>query len=183
MNNPGRYQVIALDAVGETGRGLIRPLQPQDRSSILELLEQTNMFTEPEVAIALELVDVVLAKPEQTDYIIYVYEAEKVVVGYYCIGPTPATDGTFDLYWIVVAPAGQGRGIGGTLDRHAEILVRSMGGRLIIAETSSQPKYEMTRKFYLRRGYTELSRIRDYYCVGDDLIVYGKYIHREQEGG
>ena len=141
------------------------------------------MFTENEVSIALELVDTVLAKPDQKDYIIYAYEADQTVVGYYCIGPTPATEGTFDLYWIAVAPDGQGRGIGGTLDRHAEILVRSMGGRLIIAETSSQPKYEQTRKFYLRRGYTELSHIKDYYRVGDDLVVYGKYIHREQEGG
>jgi hypothetical protein len=52
-----------------------------------------------------------------------------------------------------------------------------MGGRLILAETSSQMKYESTRQFYLRQGYRELSRIKDYYRLGDDLIVFGKYIH------
>jgi hypothetical protein len=47
---------------------------------------------------------------------------------------------------------------------------------LVVAETSSQPKYEKTRRFYLTRGYAELARIRDYYRRGDDLVVYGKYL-------
>jgi len=172
-----------LQGTDKDRRGIIRPLQAQDRQPILELLKQTGMFTERELSIALELVDTVLTTPGQQDYIIYVYEADKEVLGYYCVGPTPATVGTFDLYWIAVTPSEHGRGIGGTLDRHAEMLIRSLGGRLILAETSSQAKYKKTHKFYLRRGYAELSRIKDYYRSGDDLVVYGKYIHQAQEGG
>jgi hypothetical protein len=59
--------------------------------------------------------------------------------------------------------------------KYAEDVVKQNQGRLLIAETSSQPKYEKTREFYLRVGYTELARIKDYYKVGDDLVVYGKY--------
>jgi hypothetical protein len=51
-----------------------------------------------------------------------------------------------------------------------------MGGRLIIAETSSQARYEKTRLFYLHHGYSEMARIGDYYRPGDDLVVYGKYL-------
>jgi hypothetical protein len=51
-----------------------------------------------------------------------------------------------------------------------------MSGRLIIAETSSLPRYQRTRDFYVRRGYTELAKIVDYYRPGDDLVVYGKYL-------
>jgi len=154
----------------------IRPLRREDREPLRLLLVDTGFFTAEETAIALELIDVVLNNATQKDYIIYTYEDGNSVLGYYCIGPTPATEGTFDLYWIAVAPAGQGRGIGTALDRHAHDMIRSRGGRLVIAETSSQPRYESTRKFYLARGYAELSRIRDYYRVGDDLVVYGKYL-------
>jgi GNAT superfamily N-acetyltransferase len=99
------------------------------------------------------------------------------VVGYYCVGPTPATEGTFDLYWIAVDAAAHGRGFGGALDAHAAELIRSMGGRLIIAETSSQPRYEKTRQFYLHHGYQEVARIAGYYRPDDDLVVYGKHLY------
>ncbi len=157
-------------------RATIRPLRRSDRDGLQALLVATGMFTEDEVAIALELIDAVLDRPEQRDYIIAVYADDQGPAGYYCIGPTPATDGTFDLYWIAVAPAAQGQGIGRKLIAHAEQLVQRSGGRLIIAETSSQPKYEPTRLFYLRAGYAEIARIKEYYRPGDDLVMYGKYV-------
>jgi ribosomal protein S18 acetylase RimI-like enzyme len=147
------------------------------------MLRETGMFTADEVDIALELIDAVLTKPGQKDYIIFVYESAGEVQGYYCTGPTPGTDGTYDLYWIAVHPAAQGKGVGGALDQHARELVRSMGGRLMIAETSSQPRYAGTRAFYLGRGYRELARITDYYRPGDDLVVYGMYLSQRLEGG
>ena len=168
------------DAVGIQN---IRSLQTQDREPIRVLLKNTGMFTEEEVEIALELVDTTLTRRDQKDYVIRVFSVEETVLGYYCLGPTPGTDSTFDLYWIAVDPSAQGQGIGTALDRHAESLVRAHHGRLIIAETSSRMIYEPTRKFYLRRGYTELSRITDYYRPGDDLVVYGKYLTQAQQGG
>jgi len=153
----------------------IRELRPPDRGAIRDMLVRTGVFTAEEVIIALELVDAVLEKEDQTDYVIRVCEEEGSVAGYYCIGPTPATEGTFDLYWIAVTPGRQGRGIGGFLNADAEAYIRAHGGRLIIVETSSRPLYEPTRAFYCRRGYAELSRIKDYYRPGDDLVVYGKY--------
>ncbi len=154
----------------------IRTLRAGDRESLRELLVRTDVFTTEEVEIAMELIDVVLEKPEQKDYIIFTYVEEENVLGYYCIGPTPATEATFDLYWIAVDPSTQGKGIGSQLNVHAEKLVRSRGGRLLIAETSSQPRYDKTRRFYATAGYQELSRITDYYKVGDDLVVFGKYL-------
>ena len=155
---------------------LIRPIRAVDREPIRRLIAETRMFTDEEVGIALEIVDIALAHPEQQDYVIYVCEFD-AVMGYYCIGPTPATTGTFDLYWIAIDPTVQGRGLGAALIAHAEQIIRERGGRLIVAETSSQPKYEPTRGFYLKRGYLQLARIKDYYRGGDDLIIYGKYIH------
>jgi len=167
-------QTIISDSQ-RTPEGTVRPLRRSDRESLHTLLLETDVFTEDEITIALELIDSVLDRPGQQDYIINVFDAGGVALAYYCIGPTPATLGTFDLYWIAVKPAAHGLGIGGMLDAHAGRLVRSMGGRLVIAETSSQPRYEKTRVFYLHHGYAELSRIPDYYKPGDDLVVYGKY--------
>ena len=154
-------------------RACVRTLKRSDREPLAGLIRATEMFSEAEVAIALELIDAVLDRPGQRDYIINVYEAGGAVLGYYCIGPTPGTEGTFDLYWIVVARSAQGSGIGGALDRHARDLVRSLGGRLMIAETSSTPRYDATRAFYASKGYEEVARIKGYYRPDDDLVVFG----------
>ena len=155
---------------------VIRPLRRDDREPLQRLVEATGVFSPDEVTIALELIDTVLDEPGQQDYCIAVSDEDGTAVGYYCLGPTPGTTGTFDLYWIAVAPWHHGRGIGSALDAHAEAFVRSSGGRLIVAETSSTPRYDATRAFYHRRGYAELARIRDYYSPGDDLVVFGKYL-------
>ena len=154
----------------------IRPLDPSDRAPLLALIRATGVFNEEEIAIALELIDIVLGQPSQRDYVIRVCEEHGNVTGYYCIGPTPATVGTFDLYWIAVDPALHGRGIGSRLMRHAEEYVRGARGRLIILETSSRPLYEPTRRFYASNGYTQLARIAGYYRPDDDLVVFGKYV-------
>jgi len=162
---------------------LLRDLRPEDREPLRSLLERTGVFSSEEIGIALELIDVVLTRPDQKDYLITVHESDAMADGYYCIGPTPATVGTFDLYWIAVDPGAQGMGIGTLLTRNAEQRIRSMGGSLIIVETSSRDTYAPTRRFYERQAYEELARIRDYYKKDDDLVVFGKYVHQISKGG
>jgi aminoglycoside 6'-N-acetyltransferase I len=154
----------------------IRPLRPADRGALLALLRATQVFSEDEIVVAMELIDAVLEHPEQRDYIIFVHEEGDAVQGYYCVGPTPATASTYDLYWIAVDPAVHGKGVGTALNEHAEVLIRSLGGRLIMVETSSRKEYDPTRAFYRRRGYEELARVRDYYRPADDLVIFGKYL-------
>lgn len=142
---------------------------------MLELLRATDVFKEEEVAIALELMEVVAEEKDQQDYAICTFvDDSNTVRGYYCVGHTPLTSSTFDLYWIAVDPRLHGQGIGKQLLQHCEQYVKAKGGRLIIAETSSQPKYDSTRRFYERHHYTEASRIVNYYSPGDDLVVYTK---------
>ncbi|HSQ77212.1 MAG TPA: N-acetyltransferase [Bacteroidota bacterium] len=158
----------------------IRELRASDREPLKRVLVATRVFTDDEIDIALELIDIVLTDPQQEDYEIAVYDAGDGPVGYTCIGSTPGTDGTYDLYWIAVDPTLHGRGVGRALDAHVEETVRSRHGRLIVAETSSTPRYDATRMFYHRCGYNECARITDYYRNGDDLVVYGKYIVPQQ---
>ena len=158
----------------------IRPIIPSDKEPIRNILIETKVFTEDEVNVAIELIDIALTNDRQEDYYIYsAVDENKSVGGYYCLGPTPMTSGTYDLYWIAVSPRAQHHGIGKKLLVHAEEEAGRRGGRLIIAETSSLPKYDKTRTFYLHNAYSELARIRDYYRIGDDLVVYGKYVSQQ----
>ena len=155
----------------------IRPIQDADKEPIRQLLMETNMFTDEEVKVALELIEIALHNPHQTDYEIRSgIDANGQVIGYYCVGPKSLTDGTYDLYWIAVSPKAQNLGFGRQLLSHAEDRIAKAGGRLIVAETSSQPKYEPTRSFYLKNRYAEVARIKDYYRKDDDLVIYGKYV-------
>jgi ribosomal protein S18 acetylase RimI-like enzyme len=155
----------------------IRPFQKEDLQSLVALVEATQVFREEEVAVARELMEIVAEVEDQKDYVIATYVDEKNTVrGYYCVGHTPMTETTYDLYWIAVDPQVHGKGVGKQLLHHCEEYVRQQGGKLIIAETSSMEKYNKTRLFYEHHHYTEASRIEDYYAPGDGLVVYFKYI-------
>lgn len=157
---------------------MIRELQREDRDAIIELVRATGNFSQEEVAIASELVDTCINNSSQQDYFTFTYEddASKQVAGFLIVGPTPATLGTYDMYWIASHPDFYGKGIAQSLDKKAVEFVRSRGGYLLIAETSSQPSYERTRAFYLKQGYQRISVINDYYKPGDDLVVFGKRV-------
>src|SRR5262249_53355604 len=94
--------------------------------------------------------------------------------GYVCYGPTPMTDGTFDLYWIATRAAFRGRGVGTRLILAMEAEVRARGGRLVRLETSLLGEYDAARSVYARLSYAEVGRIRDFYRIGDDLITLAK---------
>lgn len=155
----------------------IRPLQAKDLDTIRTILEGGQMFREDEIDVAMEVLDEYLEEPQVSDYWSYVaVDDQDQVRGFTVIGPNPMTIGTYDLYWIAVDESHQRKGIGRALLTHAEEQVRNRNGRLIIAETSSKPTYLRTRNFYKQHGYSELAHIRDYYNVGDDLIIFGKYL-------
>ena len=155
----------------------IRLLQREDKEPIENLLRATDVFSEEEIDVAIELIQICLEDEHQKDYEIFSYvDDEQRVAGYVCIGPTPSTQGTYDLYWIAVSPALHGTGVGSELLRFAEEHIKAKGGRLLIAETSSTPKYEKTRAFYERKGFERRACIKDYYRPGDDLVIYGKYL-------
>lgn len=152
----------------------IRPVKPSDRDRIHEILVAVARFTREEVRCAVELVDKSLAEPERGEYVVHVLEDDGRVQGYVCFGPTPLTDGVFDLYWIAVDPAQQGRGFGQVLLRFVENEVRKQRGRMLLIETSSKESYGPTLRFYQLAGYQEITRIKDFYRVEDDKIVFCK---------
>jgi ribosomal protein S18 acetylase RimI-like enzyme len=160
----------------------IRPAEPKDRQRIHEILVSTARFTDEEVKCAVELVDSALDHPEKGEYVVHVLEEpgsglRRTIHGYVCFGPTPLTDGVFDLYWIAVDPKQQGQGFGQLLLRFVENEVRRQSGRMLLIETSSKESYRPTIRFYERSGYSEISRIKDFYRIEDDKVIFCKKLN------
>ena len=155
------------------------PLRPRDRERVAELLVSTAVFSRDEIDVALQLFDVTVRgagnrgadDANVADYeFTGAFDGERLL-GYACSGPTPATEGPFDLYWLAVDAAAQGKGIGTTLVRAVERELRDRGARMLLVETSSRPDYSNTRSFYARCGYSEAARIKDFYAPADDRIM------------
>jgi ribosomal protein S18 acetylase RimI-like enzyme len=157
----------------------IRPAERRDLKRIEEIMVANTLFSPEEVRCSIELVEIFLdeSDPERNDYLTHVVEGpDGEVQGYVCFGATPLTDGVYDLYWIAVDPSTQGQGFGQVLLRFVEDELRRLRGRMLLIETSSKASYASTTRFYERSGYTEVSRIKDFYRAEDDKIVYCKQL-------
>lgn len=152
----------------------IRPVTTADRQPLAELLGRIETFSAEEVTCALELIDAAIAG--STDYQVRVADKDGKIVGYICYGPTPMTEGTYDLYWIASDPKVRGQGVGAALASAMEGDLRRRQGRLIRVETSAMEAYGPTRGFYAAMKYLEEARFKDFYKQGEDLIILSKKI-------
>ena len=149
----------------------IGPLLTSHRSEIESIVRSTQVFSDDEIVVALEVFD---AAFEETDYeLVGAFQGDRLV-GYACFGATPSTDRTFDLYWIAVRPDAQRTGAGAALMTEVERRLADRRARMLVIETSSRDDYAPTRRFYHKRGYLEAARLRDFYRPGDDRVVMTK---------
>jgi len=141
------------------------------------MAEATGFFRADEVEIAAELVRERLEKGIASGYeFVFADGVAGEVMGYACYGEIPCTIGSYDLYWIIVDPKHQGKGLGRALVAEAERRIAVKGGRRIYIETSSMPQYEPTQGFYTACGYTIEARFADFYKPGDAKLVYAKAV-------
>ncbi|MBI5419682.1 MAG: GNAT family N-acetyltransferase [Deltaproteobacteria bacterium] len=155
----------------------IRPVTAADREAVRGLIEGTGAFKPHEVEVAMELVDIALAKPGQDDYHPFVLEEEDgAVAAYACFGKNPMTRSTFDLYWLATRADRMGKGYGRKIVAFVEEEVKRKGGKLLVIETSSKESYGSTREFYIKIGCTLAAQLPDYYDEGDDKLIYLKPI-------
>ena len=95
-------------------------------------------------------------------------------VGVAYTAPERMTEGTWNLYLIAIHPDRQRQGRGTSLLAHIEKVLTERGQRILLVETSGTNDCEYVGAFYRKNGYTEEARIRDFYTVGVDKIVYWK---------
>ncbi len=158
---------------------MIRKFHKEDSDKLKDIVRKINLFSDIEKTAAIEMIDSA-ALNGQNFFNIFVYENGDEIVGYHCTGKKALTDGSFDLYWIVVDPEHQDKNIGRELLHHAEEFVLNENGRWILIETSSKEEMLPTRKFYLRNNYTILTEIKDFYSKGEHMILFGKYLKKNK---
>ena len=152
---------------------MIRPATPADTPLLLELTAATGFFKPLEVdTLNLVLEDLHAGRGEGGRC--FVLEEAECILGFVYHAPEPMTEGSWALWWIVVRTDIHGQGLGARLLKFAEQDCLENGARVLFVETSNLPHYEPTRQFYLKRGYEQEARLRDYYAEGDDQIVFRK---------
>ncbi len=160
-------------------KATVRPMIAPDKPAVMEILRSVREFSPAEVVVAEELLDAYLEAPVASGYLVGVAEVNAVITGYVCYGPTPLTNGTWDVYLVAVDPGGQGQGIGRALMAFAEAGIKKGRGRLILVETSGRPDYARTRRFYQSLDYRETARVADFYSPGDDKLILEKRLRRK----
>jgi ribosomal protein S18 acetylase RimI-like enzyme len=187
--------------VSEPPQVVVGPISASERARVAEILRSTENFREDEVGVALELFDESLAGEDYA--FVGAFEVtgdsrlatddsadgrwlmadgchavadgcRRSLQGFACYGPTLATDRTYDLYWIAVDRRAQGTGCGSRLLAEVERRLEALHARMLVVETSSRSDYTATREFYLRRGYVEAARVREFYAPADDRIILTK---------
>ncbi|MEJ5364253.1 MAG: GNAT family N-acetyltransferase [Desulfosoma sp.] len=168
---------FSLNAMPLPGLALRTHLKPSDMDAVEQIAAETGFFNAEEIAVARDLARQNLTLgAAASGYYFIVAEHDGRVVGYTCYGPISGTAGRFDLYWIVVDPAWQGRGVGKVLLHATEEAIRRAGGRKVYVETSSRPLYEPTRRFYLHAGYVRVASLPDFYAPDDHKMIYCKTV-------
>jgi D-alanine-D-alanine ligase len=153
-----------------------RGLEAADRGPVEELIRATGFFNPEEIEVALELADDRLAQGEASHYRFLVGEVDGRVAGYACWGPIPGTRASADLYWIVVHPRAQGKGVGAALLTAAEEWMAAAGRTRVYVETSTRAQYDPTRRFYLACGYDLTAELADFYAPGDGKALFLKVL-------
>jgi D-alanine-D-alanine ligase len=150
-------------------------LRAGDALEIERLVRATGVFSAAEIAIARELAEENLAKgAESSGYYFLVADGANGIEGYTCYGPISGTNARYELYWIAVDPKARRLGLGRDLQAASEARVKAMGGKILIAETSTTPHYAAARGFYLSQGYGLLAEVPDWHDDGDGLAIFGK---------
>ena len=162
---------------------MIRRAVQEDAGPVAAVVVAAGMFTAAEASFMPGLFADALAVPEEGAHGLVVDvlygnaggEAPPVegpVVGVAYWHPVEAADRVIDLTMLAVHPALQGTGRGRELMQHVQNRSRAAGQRLMVVQTSGTQQYAGTRRFYAALGYTLETTVRDYWAVGDDMVLF-----------
>lgn len=153
---------------------MIRAAVPADTPALVALTAGTGVFKPFEVEVLRDLLHDYHAGSTGSDHVVIVWESQGHLLGYAYYAPDVMTDRTWYIYWIAVAHDRQSQGVGGHLLHHVELDAKARGARLLLIETSSLPHNEPARRFYLKHGYAHVATVPDFYCDGDDMVIFRK---------
>jgi GNAT superfamily N-acetyltransferase len=141
-----------------------------------------KMFSAYEIEMAVYIIDSYIEDEEDTEYTIKVaVDEHNKIVGYICICKSDLSDTYWEILWMLVVPGMHRGNIGTTLIKKAEEIVLENKGVGITLETSSRLDYKPAREFYKTMGYKAVCKIRDFYSLGNDKLVYEKRLDKTDD--
>ena len=153
---------------------MIRPATPEDADRLVEIAVEAGLFPAEEAGFLNEMLAEHFAGDGEDGHVWLADELDgrPCAVAFY--QPAEATNGTWYVKMLTVAPDSQRGGRGTAMMRHVEDALRSDGQRVLLVETSSLDEQAPARAFYAKGGYDEVARVPDYYDEGDDMVLYRK---------
>lgn len=148
---------------------MIRPTNNTDFEALITLATASGLF-EPDQT---DMLAAMLRSPDEND-VWFTDENDGLPVGVAFLAPEKMTHGTWNLYWIAVAPEHQRQGRGKAILNHVEMWLRNEGQRILLVETAGVQDFDYVRKFYADNGFEAEARIRDFYESGVDKVVFRK---------
>ncbi|MBD3885426.1 GNAT family N-acetyltransferase [Phormidium tenue FACHB-886] len=155
---------------------MIRPTTPEDTPTLIALADATGLFPPSGLELLRQMLINSLERNSNTGPF-WMTDDDNGPVGVAYCEPERMTDSTWNLQLIAIHPDRQRQGRGAKLLRYVEQALMMRGGRMLLVETSGLPDFERTRTFYVKCGYEEEARIRDFYATGDDKVVFRKVLY------
>ena len=158
---------------------MIRPTIPDDAGRLTAVIAASGLFPPEGLAEIDRMLTDYFAGKLGKDHCWITDDDGSGPVGVAYYAPERMTDGTWNLYMLIVHPDRQGEGRGTALVRYVEEALQERGERVLLVETSGLASFEATRTFYRKCGFEEEARIREFYQAGEDKIVFCKAVSRE----
>ena len=95
-------------------------------------------------------------------------------IGFCYTVPEQMAEGTWNILALAVLPEAQRQGIGRGLVAQMEAELQEQAARVMIVDTSGTHSFDGARAFYVKAGYSEEARIRDFWGEGDDKVIFWK---------
>ena len=150
----------------EQPTGGTRPIVPADTPSLIVLSASSGLFEVEELGAIQDMLDDYHGTKVSNGHQIVAYDEGGTLLGiaYFC--PKEFTDRVWELLMIAVDPARHLQ-IGSRMLLAVEEAIKTANGRLLLIETSDKSSFERTRQFYRKHGYSEVSRVSDYFTDRD----------------
>ena len=148
---------------------MIRPTNEADFDALIALAIASGLFEPDQIDILAKM----LRSPNEHD-VWFTDDDGHTPIGVAYLAPEKMAYGTWNLYWIAVHPEHQRQGRGKAMLDHVQTWLTEKGQRMLLIETAGVDDFDYVRKFYANNGFEAEARIRDFYDVGVDKVIFCK---------
>ncbi|MBL9010292.1 MAG: GNAT family N-acetyltransferase [Alphaproteobacteria bacterium] len=162
-----------------SGFALRHDPRPGDAELLAAIAAACGNFAPAEIAFVPEILAQLAEQgAEASGYRLLVAEDPDGPAGFAIYGPIPATDGSYDLYWIATHPRARGRGAGRLLLAEAARRAAAEGAARLFIETETGADYAAAHRLYESCGFPLIATVPDYYRSGSGKAIYGGPLKR-----